>query len=89
MPITNNGGWVEDKDAFIFSGDDQKIFEVKPEEKSKAHFDQNNFGPIFGNDICIYTNSDENSDNNNYLGITYTMPENMNEDQSKCYFAGS
>ena len=57
VPISNNNGWVQDQEAYIFSADDRQIFKVKSEEHSKAHFDQNNFGPIFGNDICIYTNS--------------------------------
>ena len=85
-----NGKGLEDKNAFLFSIDKQRIYSLKGNKKAVFH--HKDYGPIFGNENCCdfymdghcienktcYTNDSNSNSSYNYNGDNNALSESNN-----------
>ena len=66
---SNSDGYVDDKNAFLFSLDKQKIYSYK--NNNNAIYNHKDFGPTFGYSYDIYINSNCIQSKNAYTNESY------------------
>ena len=86
---SNSNGWVDDKNAFLFSLDKQKIYSYKND--NYAIFNYTNYGPTFGNGYCIYigsnciqTKSSYTNESNQSCSYNFNGDNNALSEDGKC-----
>ena len=91
---SSNNDWNYDANAFIFSlrregkPNKQRLNVTQPEY---AVYNYYSFGPIFGDSIHVYDDSNQNNDSFSKLGFNYQLPNNINyeSEEAQNYLAGS
>ncbi|CDW76598.1 UNKNOWN [Stylonychia lemnae] len=86
----NQGDWVRDENAFVFSLTKKTKHEQYQHQEQALYF-TDTFMLWFGYDFMIYSNCDKNPNTNSSLGTTYKLPEGIavGSVEGKSYLAGS
>jgi hypothetical protein len=93
--LSNNYWFSYDANAFIFSlrregsQNNQRLNVRKPEYAIRSYYDY--YGPIFGTEINVLDNSNQNNYSYSILGDSYQLPKNITygSQQAVSYLAGN